>query len=359
MKNKGKALGLIALAAVIGFSLAACGGDDDDDNSGGGNGGGNGSLGNTLTITDVQVYSMDWDENGILQFKPFTGTVANLNYVRVSGRVYKSLNELIDGNPTVTLVNGKLNVTLGMPKASSLENFNPHPSVSVSTTGVKIFSIQDFCGDHLYNDASVSQVRTDGQDGGAIYWYSNKDVNINGKYTDEYDGVVITVAMNLKAGWNSIIGISTGTGLSFKTGMPNTDYKWMLDQPVQLPPLNTNTTLNSLQIGDNDNSVASPGTVNRNTNLAALTDLCEVILNNSDKTNAEVTLQFGSQFKGMARIARIGSGAIITEADFTTFYYYYAKPRFDFTDGDKLYVKLTAENGTTVMYYGFVVKIED
>jgi len=40
MKNFFKLFGIIALVAVIGFSMAACGGDDDDD---GGNGGGGGS----------------------------------------------------------------------------------------------------------------------------------------------------------------------------------------------------------------------------------------------------------------------------------------------------------------------------
>jgi len=36
MKNFFKLFGIIALAAVIGFSMAACGGDDDDDDGGGG-----------------------------------------------------------------------------------------------------------------------------------------------------------------------------------------------------------------------------------------------------------------------------------------------------------------------------------
>ena len=52
MKNFAKFLGIIALVAVIGFSMTACA-DDDDDNGGGGGGGGGGG---TLTITGLGDY---------------------------------------------------------------------------------------------------------------------------------------------------------------------------------------------------------------------------------------------------------------------------------------------------------------
>jgi hypothetical protein len=51
MKNIFKLFGIIALVAVIGFSMAACGGDD-----GGGNGNGNGTGGggaSTFTLTGI------------------------------------------------------------------------------------------------------------------------------------------------------------------------------------------------------------------------------------------------------------------------------------------------------------------
>jgi len=50
MKNVFKFLGIIALVAVIGFSMAACGGDDDGGGGGGGGGGG-------LTITGLSAYN--------------------------------------------------------------------------------------------------------------------------------------------------------------------------------------------------------------------------------------------------------------------------------------------------------------
>jgi len=47
MKNVLKAFGVIALVAIIGFSMAGCKNDDDDDGGGGGGGGG----GNTINLS--------------------------------------------------------------------------------------------------------------------------------------------------------------------------------------------------------------------------------------------------------------------------------------------------------------------
>ena len=48
MKNTIKVLGIIAIVAVIGFSMAACGGDDEDDDS---------STAGRLTITGLSSYN--------------------------------------------------------------------------------------------------------------------------------------------------------------------------------------------------------------------------------------------------------------------------------------------------------------
>ena len=52
MKNTIKALAIIALVAVIGFSFAACGGGGDGDGGGGGGGGSDGG-GGKLTVTGL------------------------------------------------------------------------------------------------------------------------------------------------------------------------------------------------------------------------------------------------------------------------------------------------------------------
>jgi len=48
MKNVFKVLGIIALVAVIGFSMAGCKNDDDSNGSSGGGGGGGGGAGSAL-----------------------------------------------------------------------------------------------------------------------------------------------------------------------------------------------------------------------------------------------------------------------------------------------------------------------
>ena len=50
MKKTLKLFGIIALVAVIGFSMAACGGDDDN---GGGGGGGGGGTASVITVTNI------------------------------------------------------------------------------------------------------------------------------------------------------------------------------------------------------------------------------------------------------------------------------------------------------------------
>jgi len=54
MKNIVKLFGIIALVALIGFSMVACGGDD---GGGGGGGGGGGSGNGSLTITGLTAYN--------------------------------------------------------------------------------------------------------------------------------------------------------------------------------------------------------------------------------------------------------------------------------------------------------------
>jgi len=204
MKNIIKLFGIIAFAAVIGFSMATCGGGghDDDDIIGE-----DGWMGSTLKITNAQVYKL---QNSVYDtLTEFTGSDPNLNYIDFfndEGISFKSLNELIEGNPTVTLTSGKLNITLGKPKASSLQNWSSGSGITVSTTNVKVFEIySSFYSDPSgYNNIQISQTRSriDGKDW-VIYMYVDKNVKISGKYT--YGNDTTTYAMNLKAGWNSVV----------------------------------------------------------------------------------------------------------------------------------------------------------
>jgi len=187
---------------------------------GGGESGGNGSLGSTLTITNAQVYSVEYNDG--YQFFPFNSTVNNLKIYNYED---SSLNEIIDGNPIITLVNGKLNVTLGTPKISSLKDPTLPPGITASTSGVKMFQISGFT-DGPPNATNVFQDKWEiNEQGRAIcsvdYYYVNKDVKISGT------SGTTTVAMNLKAGWNSVFFNTTQTGNTMETGTPPADYRWM------------------------------------------------------------------------------------------------------------------------------------
>jgi len=210
MKKALKLLAVAALAAVIGLSTAGCPPPGPDDGEAG-------SLGDTLTI-NAQVYT--WDNNG---FSPFTSTVPNLNYNGVT-----FLTELIDGTASVTLTDGKLNVTLGTPKDSALsspETIMTIPEgVTVSPSGAKVFPISRFTTSADWNGGTVVQQRS--ANGSVTYVYCDKDVNVTGKFSSTYNGQTRTVdyALYLKAGWNSFFSTQT----SVKTGKPADDYKWVV-----------------------------------------------------------------------------------------------------------------------------------
>jgi hypothetical protein len=57
MKNIFKWFGIIALAAIIGFSMSACGGGGGDDDGGGGGGGGSGSGSGDYKVTINNIHS--------------------------------------------------------------------------------------------------------------------------------------------------------------------------------------------------------------------------------------------------------------------------------------------------------------
>jgi len=205
-----------------------------------GSSGGNGSLGSTLTITNAQVYT----ENNNGTFSVFNGMVSGLNYVEYwddnnDTSSIRALNELIEGSPSVTLTDGKLNVTIGTPKASSLQPFldifdtsSIPAGVTVSTSNVKFLILQDgFCNNN--NTAAVIQQGGNSQ---VTYIYVDKDVNVNGRETipDGEGGTdTFIYAMNLKAGWNSVIFTMNSTPpyvTNLQTGTPPANVRWVYYQ---------------------------------------------------------------------------------------------------------------------------------
>jgi len=120
---------------------------------------------------------------------------------------------------------------------------------------------------------------------------------------------------------------------------------------VKIELTGSNTTLSGLKIG---NGESISGTA-KNT-LAELV-LAEINLQADMATNATVTLELPTAFKGVASIAKLADGTNLpADTDFTV-YNASSKPPFTFADGDRIYVKMLAENGVTTRYYGYVVYI--
>jgi hypothetical protein len=109
MKNTIKVLGIIALVAVIGFSMAACGNDD-----GGGGGGGTGG-GGTFTLTDIPAKyngKYAWLAGGALRgadkVEPYSVYVdknTRISNGKASIPMWDISGERYFGNDTITQVN--------------------------------------------------------------------------------------------------------------------------------------------------------------------------------------------------------------------------------------------------------------
>jgi len=125
---------------------------------------------------------------------------------------------------------------------------------------------------------------------------------------------------------------------------------------VKIESGDSNTSLTSVSIAGGPTA----GRINGSyaSTIAGVTTFSAVYLSSSaNDGSAEVTLNLGSSFGGVATIAKVGKDATPAEADFTKTYADANKPTYTFTDEDRLYVKMTAANGTTVTYYGFKVLV--
>jgi hypothetical protein len=222
MKNTFKYLA-ITLIAVLGLSFAAC------------SDGGEEGSGAALTINGAQVYKTEIDyENLEIVYVPFDGTVAGLNYIYVpdatgeSGQ-YLPLASVFDGANTASLVNGKLSLSLGTPKASALTSVgvikDSAPDLTISAADAKLFLFAQITDSGQNQSVYCNEI---------IYMYVNKNVKITGTEVDEENGFTTTLvyALDLKTGWNVVIqniaqtGENTAAG-TVKTGSPTGNEKWL------------------------------------------------------------------------------------------------------------------------------------
>jgi hypothetical protein len=239
MKNVFKLIGIIALAAVIGFSMAACGGggDDDDDPNGpggGGGGGSSGSLGETFTLSD-QVYTLGVDESAVssggnmYKYTPYTGP----------DRI------LTDGHGgTGSITDGKISFSVGVPVVrpgsqyfttllGGLGLLAKDVKLQPDDTQINTFNFEDIKLKKEYMESKLGQSSNILEQ--VMYLYVDRDCTItsNGG-TDNSSVQKITyskVNISLKKGWNVFYHTQTAATTNVTRGLVSGDSKnakWVL-----------------------------------------------------------------------------------------------------------------------------------
>jgi hypothetical protein len=216
----------------------------------GGGGGDDGSLGATLTISDEQVFweERNW-ETGETTYIPIDGYDWGFKYVRVSDNEILLLSEVIDVYEDIIIMNGKLSFSFGTPKASApnmIELFKmEYPGITISPSDTKSFILLYIINsDNFYNSSTILH-QNPNEKLSAFYWYSDKNVTINGTHINESkddNGNIQSTftnifALDLKTGWNSVIITYSITGDDsyeqlWKNGKPAADYQWIMRRTI-------------------------------------------------------------------------------------------------------------------------------
>jgi len=233
MKTNTKPFGIIALAAVIGFSTIACGdgGGNNNNNNSNNPSGNNGTpiIGAAiLNISNEQVYY--WD--GTLDDDTWYDNIPKLtgNWTIDDGG--------IGGNGSIT--NGKLSYSIGTPNINlasingfltGIDNVSvSDPSAQYSVLEVEGFSVQNPNDPYSYwcltkentNEVVKGNTCTE-YEAALLYLYVDKDVTITANgYTEPYNHTnpntvysgthtVKAIHLALKAGWNTVFYLEEGT----------------------------------------------------------------------------------------------------------------------------------------------------
>jgi hypothetical protein len=244
MRNFSKLIGIIALAAVIGFSMTACPTDNDDD--------GGGSIGEKLELSG-QVYLYTENEvNNTITYPEYKGNLT-----------------IKDNNGgTAKITGGKLSYTIETPNSLDtcndfLNNLFPtgyddnndeiviYDDITASDTSANFFTL-------IFWDNNTSTLHALGKTNTVMnssnttsesvkYVYVDRDVTISGKgktrtETETEDGTTYTITytykdinLALKAGWNAIhskgvfLATTTITGTyTTSISLNNPSLKWVL-----------------------------------------------------------------------------------------------------------------------------------
>ncbi|MCL2180988.1 MAG: hypothetical protein FWB83_07660 [Treponema sp.] len=225
MKDKKRILGIIAIAAMIGFAFVSCdeGGSDSGGSNNGGNGNGGGSVSGMETLNlSGQVYLEDFD--GVINtYTSYTGSDLEIDdslYAGGSG----------------SIINGNLNYSVEVPrnlKAMGQEFFETlfnGYTIAVSRQDVEGYIILHlFAGNgvwlqKIYRTGYISGNSFDSSYERVDYIYVDKDVTITGTggtvnksetenevvYNETY--ISNSFSIMLKTGWNAVYEKSIQTG---------------------------------------------------------------------------------------------------------------------------------------------------
>ena len=224
MKNIVKLFGVIALVAVIGFSMAACpsptggsrggsSGGTTGGSSGGTTGGGSsGNTGSTIVSGADVTYAADAEA---------AKSITDFSYLYSRTKPIP-LSQYINNPASVTIKDSKLDIKLGKPKSTSfvpVSNWFFGSGITITPSDAKCVMEDDGLST---SDGTYGLVCIKGNVYGTadIVWLISvdKDVTIKGKNTDG------TYDVSLKKGWNYLLVTTTGTVTSPAT-IPD-GYKW-------------------------------------------------------------------------------------------------------------------------------------
>jgi hypothetical protein len=272
MKKLGKIFGIITLAALIGFSMAACKSDTADDSSGTGTGTTtttstptSNALGATLSLSG-QVFTVDFDGES-LKFDEFTGNREVFSYQAIGG----------EGNIT----DGHLSFSIGEPKKlvsiknllSDLAGAN-YLKVSPTTAQYNALNLRIPNG-YLERENYSYTETTDSvtwMEEFVSYYYVDRNVNISAERTawEDKDGdyrwseIINAFNISLVTGWNAVRYRMEGTEtenygsytLTISSSTPDT-LRWILEesggsqqQSMSLPAQNSRLSTILMSIRD-------------------------------------------------------------------------------------------------------------
>jgi hypothetical protein len=136
------------------------------------------------------------------------------------------LSTFLNGDSSVTISGGKVNIKLGTPKDEHMSGITVPTGVTVSPSNAKAFSIEQFWS----SDEVYSLTYTKEGVGYATLAYVDKNITITGTRTYTEGGETYTQKynMSLKAGWNYVFALYNEATETITTGSQS-GYTWELN----------------------------------------------------------------------------------------------------------------------------------